>query len=90
MTNMRLVATAYKTAIDYSIEHKKHFDPGVLWKSIMDWYNYTDITDSEMLAAAALEFPTFEPMSFSILEMLVNYYFPRFSTWEETEIYFDY
>lgn len=88
MINEKVINAALEKASRYCEEKEIVCDNESLRKNIIVWYSYTDITDPEILAAAALEFSTFECLPMSILVMITDTYFPKYPIEIEDNFYF--
>ena len=78
MTNIKLFQTAINKANEYCENHNITSDYMSLYSRISDWYNHTDITDPEMLAAVALEFTSYIMLPYDVLIKVTEMYFPRY------------
>ena len=54
---------------------------------VTDWYNHTDVTDIEMLAALSLESCYNSMFTFSDMQDVKNYWFPYEEYYGETSIW---
>lgn len=89
MTNLNLINAATDMASIYCAKKGLPQDTDSIRRRVEDWYNHTDITDAEILAAAALEFATFEWLPLSILRQTTEDYFPHCCTWDENDTRWD-
>ena len=55
MVNINLIEEAIKLAIEYYEANGLTVDTKSIKRRVLDWYNYSDIADAEILAAAAIE-----------------------------------
>ena len=55
MININLIEEAVKLASEYYEANRLAVDTKSIKRRVLDWYNYSDIADAEILAAAAIE-----------------------------------
>lgn len=76
MTNMRLIEDAVNLVIEYNEAEQIYETTEVIKARAMEWYNKTEIVDTEMLAAAVLT-GDFDPgMTWREIEEARAFYFP--------------
>lgn len=76
MTNWKLIEKSIKLVIDLFEAEGIMEDSKVIVHNVMTWYNKTDVTDAEMLAAAAISGPYRFGTSWDELIDLKEFYFP--------------
>lgn len=67
---------AIDEAVEIAINCQKYIVPPDIQENIEDWYNHTDITDPFVLAAAALEFGSYDNQIYleELLENTIEYF----------------
>lgn len=75
MMNWRLINEAVKMVNDYFDYEGIYESNKTIIARASDWYSKTEITDSEMLAAAVISGP-YQRYSWTELEKLKEFYFP--------------
>ena len=77
MQNNRVIEMAVNYCLKYLVNRGvgHRTSTATLRDHVRSWYNNTDITDPEILAAAAMEFGLYEHLPMSILEQNRDMYF---------------
>lgn len=77
MTNMRLIAETVKLINDYFEAENITATNQTITNQAIEWYNHSEITDAEMLAAAVMTYGNYKPgTTWDELEQLRDFYFP--------------
>ena len=76
MTNWILIKEAVELVSNLLAAEGAYELPQSIEKRCLDWYNHSEITDPEMLAAAALNGPYNPEFTWDDLLALRNFFFP--------------
>lgn len=78
MVNVNLIENAIKLAIEHYEANGLTVDTKSIKRRVLDWYNYSDIADAEILAAAAIESEYECGADYNTILEWKDYYFPEF------------
>lgn len=76
MMNVRLIETAIKLVNDYYDAQKIQEQNAVIIERAVNWYNYTEIVDAEMLAAVVIHGPYNPHTTWDEVLQIKEFYFP--------------
>jgi hypothetical protein len=82
MTNWSLIEQATKLAQDFYSTENIYENSKITREKALDWYNHTEITDAEMLAAAVISGHYRAGTAWDELEDLKEFYFPSTPVYE--------
>ena len=76
MTNYNLINAAVTLVNEYNEAENIFEATTIIQERVLSWYNNTDITDSEMLAAAAILIGSYTPTEYSEVMKAKEFLFP--------------
>lgn len=76
MTNWKLIDAAVQLVVEFNEFSGRVETTENIRNRVLDWYNNTDVTDVEMIAAAALHGSYSPSISYKDLTAAKEYYFP--------------
>lgn len=85
MLNTKLIEETVKIIVNYFEAEGIYEETSTIRSRVIDWYNHTDVTDSYMLAAAAMSGDYQLRLTYNELENLTHFYFPDLI--EESDAY---